>query len=87
MDFLPLAPLITSLSKVVGLPHRCESERSKLPDLNFENHLWHLRTSKALGGSGECLWYHASCPSLEEMTLLALDRYRFVSWSSGRYRM
>ncbi|GFT72572.1 hypothetical protein TNCV_974221 [Trichonephila clavipes] len=48
-DLLPLAPLITSLSKVVGLPDRCESERSKLPDLNLENPIWHLRTSKALG--------------------------------------
>ncbi|GFX20690.1 hypothetical protein TNCV_77481 [Trichonephila clavipes] len=48
-DLLPLVPLITSLSKVVGLPDRCESERSKSPDLNLENHLWHLQTSKVLG--------------------------------------
>ncbi|GFS99386.1 hypothetical protein TNCV_1601901 [Trichonephila clavipes] len=48
MDFLPLVPLIMSLSKV-GLPDPCESERTKLRDLNLENHLCHLRTSKALG--------------------------------------
>ncbi|GFW03274.1 hypothetical protein TNCV_463881 [Trichonephila clavipes] len=51
-DLLPLAPLIMSLSKVVGLPDRCESERSKLPDLNIEIHLWRLQTSKAFGETG-----------------------------------
>lgn len=35
------------LSKVVGLPDRCESERSKLLHLNLENHIWHLGTSSA----------------------------------------
>lgn len=36
--------LNTSVSRVIGLPYWYESERSKLPDVNLENHLWHVPT-------------------------------------------